>query len=145
MQLDRKTGQVTHYFASPEDRNEGSNINSIVKDARGYLWLGGWGSGLDWLDERTGQLKHYRHNADDPDSLPSNYVLRIYGDRSGQIWVGHIDGIARFDPATEQFTWYRPDPKTPTEYGKAAFGLLSRSCRSAVGSEGGEGVLSRYG
>ena len=141
--LDRKTGQVTHYFAGPEDRNEGSNINSIFKDARGYLWLGGWGSGLDRLDERTGQFKHYRHNADDPNSLPSDHVLRIYGDRSGQIWVGHIDGIARLDPATEQFTFYRPDPKTPTEFGKAALAFYQD--RSGVlWVARGEGVLSRY-
>ena len=141
--LDRKTGQVTHYFAGPQDRNDGSNINSIFKDARGYLWLGGWGGGLDRLDERTGQFKHYRHNADDPNSLPSNHVLRIYGDRSGQIWVGHIDGIARLDPATEQFTLYRPDPKTPTEYGKAALAFYED--RSGVlWVARGEGVLSRY-
>ena len=120
-----------------------TNVNSIYKDARGYLWLGGWGSGLDRFDERTGQFKHYRHNPDDPNSLPSNHVLRIYGDRKGQLWVGHIDGVARLDPATEQFTFYRPDPKNPTKYGNAALAFYQdRSGTLWVAR--GEGVLSRY-
>jgi ligand-binding sensor domain-containing protein/signal transduction histidine kinase len=144
--LDRKTGQVTHYVAGLEDRNSierGYNVNSIYKDARGYLWLGGWGGGLDRFDERTGQFKHYRHNADDPNSLPSDHVLRIYGDRKGQLWVGHIDGVARLNPATERFTFYRPDPKNPTKYGNAALAFYQdRSGTLWVAR--GEGVLSRY-
>lgn len=144
--LDRKTGQVTHYAAGLEDRNvteKGTDVNSIYKDSRGYLWLGGWGSGLDRLDERTGEFKHYRHNPADPNSLPSNHVLRIYGDRSGQLWVGHIDGVARLDPAREQFTFFPPDPKNSTKYGNAALAFYQdRSGLLWVAR--GEGVLSRY-
>ena len=43
--LDRKTGKVTHYVPGPEIKNalsRGNELNSIYKDARGYLWLGGW-------------------------------------------------------------------------------------------------------
>jgi ligand-binding sensor domain-containing protein/signal transduction histidine kinase len=144
--LDRKTGQVTHYVAGLEDRNaieKGTDVNSIFKDARGYLWLAGWGSGLDRFDERTGHFKHYRHNPDDPNSLTSNHVLRIYGDRRGQLWVGHIDGVARLDPATEQFTFYRPDPKNPTKYGNAALAFY-QDRSGALWVARGEGVLSRY-
>ncbi len=123
--------------------SKGTDVNSIYKDARGYLWLGGWGGGVDRFDERTGQFKYYRHNPDDPNSLPSNHVLRIYGDRSGQLWVGHIDGVARLDPVTEQFTYYRPDPKNPTIYGNAALAFYQdRSGMLWVGR--GEGVLSRF-
>ena len=45
--LDRKTGEVTHYVPGPENKNalsKGMNVAGIYKDARGYLWLGGWGS-----------------------------------------------------------------------------------------------------
>jgi len=144
--LDRKTGQVTHYVAALDDRNaieKGTDVNSIYKDARGYLWLAGWGSGLDRFDERTGQFKHYRHNSDDPNSLTSNHVLRIYGDQKGQLWVGHIDGVARLDPSTERLTFYRPDPKNPTKYGNAALAFYQD--RSGVlWVARGEGVLSRY-
>ena len=124
--LDRKTGQVIHYIPGPEDKNtlgKGSDFgqphsdypyDAIYKDPRGYLWLGGWGSGLDRFDERTGQFKHYRHRPDDPNSLSSDGVYKIYGDRSGNIWVGQRLGLSRIDPDTDQFTNYRPDPQNPT-------------------------------
>jgi signal transduction histidine kinase/ligand-binding sensor domain-containing protein len=144
--LDRKTGQVTHYAPGLDNRNaieKGTDVNSINKDARGYLWLGGWGGGVDRFDERTGQFKYYRHNPDDPNSLPTNHVLSIYGDRSGQVWVGHIYGVDRLDPVTEKFTYYRPDPKNPTIYGNAALAFYQdRSGILWVGR--GEGVLSRF-
>ena len=146
--LDGRTGHVSHYAAiasleSRSDSEKGTDVNGIYRDARGYLWLGGWGSGLDRLDERTGQVKHYRHKPDDPNSLPSNHVIRIYGDRSGQLWVGHIDGVARLDPATEHFTFYRPDPKNPTKYGNAASGFY-QDHSGTLWVARGEGVLSRY-
>jgi len=144
--LDRKTGQFTHYVPGLESRNtigNGTDVNSIYRDARGYLWLGGWGAGLDRFDERTGQFKHYRPNPDDPNSLPSDHVIRIYGDRKGQLWVGHIDGVARLDPATDRFTFYRPDPKNPTKYGNAAMAFY-QDRSGALWVARGEGVLSRY-
>src|SRR4029077_11760274 len=114
--LDRKTGKITHYFPSGHDENalaEGANVDAIYKDAAGYLWVGGGGSGLDRVDERTGQFKHYRHKANDPHSLISDNVLGIYGDRNGHMWVAQQYGISRFDPATDRFANYQPDPDNP--------------------------------
>jgi PAS domain S-box-containing protein len=144
--LDRKTGQVTHYVPGPEDKNtlgKGSDVDTIYKDARGYLWLGGWGSGLDRFDERTGQFKHYRHNPDDPNSLISDNVYKVYGDQSGHIWVGQQHGLSRVDQATEQFTNYRPDPSNPTSYGNNVWVIYQdRSGTLWLGTPGG--VLSRF-
>jgi len=111
--LDRKAGRVAHYFPRPGDGNTigpGTNVNAIYKDAAGYLWVGGGGSGLDRFDERTGRFKHYRHKVDDPNSLISDNVVTIYGDRKGQMWVGGQYGIGRFDPTTDAFTNFQPDP-----------------------------------
>lgn len=147
-QLDRKTGNFTHYVAikSLEEgggSEKGTDVNGLYEDSRGHLWLGGWGAGLDRLDERTGQVKHYRHKPDDPNSLPSNHVIRIFGDRGGRLWVGHIDGVARLDPANERFTFYRPDLKNPTKYGNAASGFY-QDRSGTIWVSRGEGVLSRY-
>ena len=65
--LDRQTGQVTHYRpGTGNSLSKGSELNTILKDTRGYLWLGGWAAGLDRFDERRGRLKHYAHDPDDP-------------------------------------------------------------------------------
>ena len=114
--LERKTGQIIHYVPDRGHENalgRGTNVNSIYRDAAGYLWVGGGGSGLVRFDERTGRFKRYRHDPGDPRSLISNNVYTIYGDRSGQMWVGLEGGITRFDPATDGFVNYRPLPQDP--------------------------------
>jgi len=114
--LDRKTGQIIHYVPGPGKENtlgKGTNVDSLYKDTAGHLWVGGGGSGLDRFDERTGRFKHYRHNDDDPNSLISDNVYTIYGDRKGHIWAGGQYGLSRFDPATDGFINYRPVPTNP--------------------------------
>ena len=114
------------------------NVDSIYKDAAGYLWVGGWGSGLDRFDERTGRFKHYRHNPDDPNSLISDNVYTIYGDRNGHIWVGQQYGISRFDPATERFTNYRPVPNNPASLANSVWVIYQdRSGTLWLGTWGG--------
>jgi ligand-binding sensor domain-containing protein/signal transduction histidine kinase len=115
--LDRKTGQITRYVPNPGVENmlgRGTNINALYKDAAGYLWVGGGGSGLVRFDERTGRFKHYRHNPHDSNSLISDNVITIYGDRNGRMWVGGQSGISHFDPATDRFANYQPDPTKQT-------------------------------
>ncbi|HVN19714.1 MAG TPA: two-component regulator propeller domain-containing protein [Dongiaceae bacterium] len=146
--LDRKTGRFTHFVPGPDDKNllgrNGSDLIAIYKDARGYLWLGGWGGGLDRFDERTGEFKHYRYNPKDPNSLLSNGVYRIYGDRSGQIWVGQLYGLSRLDPVTEKFTNYRPDPRNRTWNGNSVWSIYQdRSGTLWFGT--GSGALIRSG
>ena len=113
----RETGKYTHFTPTMGDDyslGEGTNVDAIYRDSTGYLWVGGGGSGLDRFDERTGRFKHYRNNPVDPNSLISNNVYTIYGDRKGQIWVGQDGGISRFDPATGEFTNYKPLPNSPS-------------------------------
>jgi signal transduction histidine kinase/streptogramin lyase len=100
--------------------------------------LGGWGSGLDRFDERTGQFKHYGHKPDDSNSLISDSVNTIYGDRDGHIWVGQLYGLSRLDPITEQFTNYRLDPRNPTWNGSSIYSIYQdRSGTVWLGTAGG--------
>src|SRR5215469_4223407 len=143
--FDRKTGKITHYVPRPENKDalgEGSVINSIYRDARGYLWLGGCCSGLDRFDEYTGQFKHYRPNPSDPNSLISDVIRRIYGDRSGHLWLGEAGGLTRLDPATGQFTNYRSDPSNPSTFGNTARAIYQD--RSGTLWFGIEGTLGRF-
>ena len=144
--LDRKTGKITHYAPGPENTkslSKGSELNSIFKDARGYLWLGGMGAGLDRFDERSGLFKHYGHNPSDPNSLMTNDVITIYGDTSGQLWVGEFGGVSYFDPATNRFTNYRlgPDESASLAYSVSAI-HRDRSGTLWLGTWGG--VLCRF-
>jgi streptogramin lyase len=71
------------------------------------------------VDPVTGQTQHYRHEADNPDSLAGNDIraLAVAGD--GGLWIGTRQfGVDRLDPATGRFAHYRPVS------GDAVFSLL---------------------
>lgn len=144
--LDRATGRITHYLPSPSGLNtlgEGTNVDAIYRDASGYLWVGGGGSGLVRFDERTGRFEHFRHNPDDPHSLISNNVYTIYEDRNGDLWVGQDGGISRFNPATREFTNYRPIANSPSILTNTVWVIYQdRSGKLWLGTWGG--VLSRF-
>jgi len=144
--MDRMTGLVTHYLPGPEnDRGLGigSDLNSIYKDARGYVWLGGWNSSLDRFEERTEHFKHYRHTPRDSDSLMSNNVLSIHGDRNGQIWIGQQGGIGRFNPATDAFINYLPVPDNPASLANN-IGTIYQDSSSVLWLGSWGGALSRF-
>ena len=145
--LDRKTGRITHYRQRPGSEtslNPGVDIDAMYKDTRGYLWLGGWaGGGLERFDERTGKFKLYRPDPGDRNSLLSDSILNIYGDRTGTLWVGQFGGFSRFAPSTERLTNYRPNPNDPARAGYSASAIhRDRSGTLWLGTWGG--VLSRF-
>jgi ligand-binding sensor domain-containing protein/signal transduction histidine kinase len=144
--LDRKTGKVTHFVPTASDEitlGAGTNVDAIYKDSEGYLWVGGGGSGLVRFDERTGCFKHYRHNPDDPNSLISDNVYTIFGDRKGQLWVGQDGGISRLNSATGEFTNYQPLPDNPSILANTVW-VIYQDHSGALWSGTWDGTLSRF-
>ena len=145
--LDRKTGQITHYPPGSGSKNalgKGSALrHNIYRDARGYLWLGGWGV-LDRFDERSGQFKHYQHKPDDPNSLLSNEILCIYEDRSGKLWLGQVSGLSRLDPATDKFINYRNNPADPASLGDNGVSAIYQDRSGTLWFGTWKGTLSRF-
>lgn len=55
------------------------------------------------LSLKTKQVESFRHDENDPTSLPGNEVKCIYQDQSGDIWVGTDKGLALFNPEEKNF------------------------------------------
>ncbi|MBN1582116.1 MAG: response regulator [Anaerolineae bacterium] len=83
-----------------------NNIRAICQDRNGIFWLGSWYSGVCRFDPRTGQFRHYRHNAQVPASLANNAVHCIHQDKRERLWIGTSGGLCRFEPQTETFVAY---------------------------------------
>lgn|GEM_PF-144036 len=93
-------------------------IRAIAQDARGFIWVGTVGGGLNRFDPATSTFTHFRHNPSDPlHSLPDDSIYSLLinpSDPSGIIWIGTASsGLVRYDPNRNEFKTYRPDPRQP--------------------------------
>lgn len=78
-------------------------INVVMGAMNGTTWIGTAGGGLISLD-RNGIWKRYRHDPEDPSSLPDNSVLSLYEDRDGSILVGtESTGLICYFPQENRF------------------------------------------
>ncbi|MFZ2905673.1 MAG: two-component regulator propeller domain-containing protein [Cyclobacteriaceae bacterium] len=68
-----------------------SQVNSIVEDVNGYLWMSTYGGGLARFDGQ--EFKVYTTL----DGLLSNVISFVKIDRHNNLWIVHPRGITRFD------------------------------------------------
>ena len=88
-----------------------SSVHHILQDKKGYLWF----CTEDGLNRYDGyNIKIYKHNPNNLNSLTSNYVFTAYEDNSGFIWFGTDGGLTRFNPINEQFTQFAFNPTDST-------------------------------
>jgi PAS domain S-box-containing protein len=106
VRINRKTG-----LSSSFQPVAGSEVLSIIEDGPDVLWIAGTNPLLRY-NRKTGELRRYIHDRSDPSSLCSGVVQRLLIDHRGILWAATWDGLCRFDPLTQRFTTYKPDPKT---------------------------------
>lgn len=98
---DNKT--FTNYMP---DRNRNSlsyhNIHALCFD-NDKLWIGTYSGGLNVLDLKTNQFKHYSSSSGDPYSLYGSSVYSIYRDCDGSLWFGTMEGICLYNREKDNF------------------------------------------
>lgn len=68
-----------------------SQVYSLLKDSRGYLWLGTNGGGLSRFDGSG------FHNYSRKDGLSGSYVFALQEDKDGNLWIGTDKGVCVYD------------------------------------------------
>ncbi|MBD8627578.1 GAF domain-containing protein [Oxalobacteraceae sp. CFBP 8753] len=76
------------------------SVMSILQDRQGFIWFGTQ-AGLHRYDGY--RIVIYRNDANDPASIPDNFISASYEDPDGRLWFGTKGGLARHDPATGRF------------------------------------------
>ena len=110
--VDRKTDQVTQVDQPVFARG----VSAIAKDRSGHLWFGTNGNGLVRFDPRSGQYTTYTEDASKPRSLNHNRVTAVRVDRAGSLWVATDFALSRWEPATEDFSTFSPQPRSLVQY-----------------------------
>jgi ligand-binding sensor domain-containing protein/serine phosphatase RsbU (regulator of sigma subunit) len=92
-----------------------NTVGAMLRESSGVIWTGGLssGTGLSWLDTKTGETKVFKHSPADPGSLSDDKVFSILRDKSGTLWVATINGLDKLDESKEKFIHYRYNPNDP--------------------------------
>ncbi len=116
---DHATERFNHYQADPNNVNSLSHngVLAIYEDPDSILWIGTDGGGLNRFEREDGlsygTFTHYKNDPDNPKSLSNNYVVSIFEDQAGILWVGtEGGGLDRFNRTTEQFVHHRAIPNS---------------------------------
>ena len=80
-----------------------------MQDDLGFLWIG-TDDGLKRYDGY--RIRDYRHDPKDPNSLADSYIISLFKDRSGKLWVASGRSLDVYDPASEKFTPFRADQRS---------------------------------
>jgi len=90
-------------FSKNQDSLSYHNIHSLYKDKKGRIWIGTFSGGLNIYDKKTGKVKVYRHDPDNPNSLSNNNIFCIYEDREGIVWIGTTKGVNIYNEKSDTF------------------------------------------
>ena len=89
------------------------SFRSITEGPEGIVYVGHANEGLSVVNKKTGKVRNYRHDSKDIHSIPGDDVFCIHTDHYGNVWVGTSQGLAMFDPVTEQFIQFLHNPYNP--------------------------------
>ncbi|MEM9301655.1 MAG: two-component regulator propeller domain-containing protein [Pseudomonadota bacterium] len=115
--LNRFDGYDIRTFVRGYNGDEGlsdSYIEALATGGDGALWIGTGSGGLARLDTRTERFEIFRHDPQDPESLPGDQVAALLRDDAGDLWIGLRDGgLVRRDALSERFEpWSEGLPAT---------------------------------
>ena len=77
-----------------------SCVMAIHTDEQATIWIGTDNDGLYAINDQGKQLRHYTHQAGNPQSVPGT-ILCLYEDSNQELWLGsYFNGLARMNKQT---------------------------------------------
>lgn len=91
-----ETDDFTHYMHNEKDAKTviHNEILCFYEDRQGKIWVGTYGKGLDQLDPKTGEFRHFSEIT----QLSTAVVYGILEDDDHNLWLSTNSGILKFKP-----------------------------------------------
>ena len=142
--------RLRHDAEDPESL-AADRVNSLLRTEDGTIWI----ATQDGLQRRrpagpagVERFETFRHDPEDPATLPDNTLFSLVADPDGRIWIGSNNGFASFEPTSGRFTRFFAGDDHPGRQagapGAPAFaflGLVDQRGRLWIGHRAG---LSTY-
>lgn len=100
------TGWQNFAVFGRSDSNQGLSSPTVQASAlsrNGRVWLVGASGMLDLLDPTSKRIEHYLQNS----VLSDNLLWSVLERRDGSVWMGHQQGLSRYDPLTGALRHWR--------------------------------------
>ncbi|NUN70836.1 MAG: hypothetical protein HUU02_14130 [Bacteroidetes bacterium] len=120
VRLRRSDGGIDTVLMPVNSSAAGGAYMELYRDSHDILWAATMGQGIIRIDEREKEISVRRYSV--REGLPNDYAYGILEDEQGHLWISTNNGLARFDPETEQFTTYTTRDGLPTnEFNQNSF------------------------
>jgi signal transduction histidine kinase/ligand-binding sensor domain-containing protein/DNA-binding response OmpR family regulator len=85
--------ELKYYQPEPFDSTSlsANDVSVIKEDAKGNLWVGTFGGGLNYFDQRTEKFIRYMDDPLNPADIGSNSICQINVNSDGSLWLGTTD------------------------------------------------------
>lgn len=114
--LVRFDGYSTKRYLQGPNSISSNIVAQLLEDRDGLIWIG-TGNGLNRYDKNTDTFTTFHADSNNPDSLASDKYGRsastFVEDKQGDIWLGSIGGLSRYNKKTNTFQNFRHDPNDP--------------------------------
>jgi len=135
----QKSDMVFHYLTA-DDGLSANNANIILRDDKDYVWIGTPENGINRYNST--QLKIYRNDPKNPESLSDNGVTCIAEDAEKQLWVGTYNGLNLYSPDHDSFIRFFNDPKDSNSISNNHINCIFKDKQGKlwIGTNGHEGL-----
>jgi signal transduction histidine kinase/ligand-binding sensor domain-containing protein/DNA-binding response OmpR family regulator len=104
----KETGEFVHICTSPSSPVQIKEVGCLLRDKSGNLWIGTRtglffiaGDQIDMLKEKgyPDKVICFRNDPENQESLSENYVISLFEDIQGQLWIGTFgNGLNKLVP-----------------------------------------------
>lgn len=115
MLFDLNSGQVAPFLPLEYRHDMPDRIICVTVDHLGRVWIGSEFYGIARYDPANGVFRHYKYEAENPNSLSSNLIHQIFEDRFSRIWIATPSGLNLYDPDRDDFIHFNDSDGLPSD------------------------------
>jgi signal transduction histidine kinase/ligand-binding sensor domain-containing protein len=101
--------RLVRYHNRAEDPTSlaSDEVTQLLLDREGGIWVGTKAGGINRATRNPLPFRRYVNEPGNPNSLDRDSVDSIFRDSRGFLWIGCTRSLARVDPKTGKFTFFR--------------------------------------
>lgn len=121
-----------------------SELQALVEDNRGNLWLGSFGGGLVKLDISSKRIAFFVNGPENNTSLSNDYIYSLYFDDAGILWIGtYGGGINKIDLVKIRFENIQHNPERNSLGSNDVYSILPMNNEIWFGTDNGISILDK--